>query len=348
MKKKIKNQKQIENVVLTDNDEPMIDGKRLSEVFDVQGEDTNIKIEKKKSDAAKDFEINFDPNADVVLKKKKTKWQIVRSCIAWLFVIVFGSVAGYFVGDIIVAKLDVYDPNAFSSTALKESEETIALWKTKDISLLTAGQIFVVAESNLNECEYYSITTKGLNGREKGLITNPVAPQDFWGYRYRNGDDGFFSYNSTGIMSVIKDTRFKFSGGDLECHDGVSGATTMKSAEEYLEEVGCAATSPVDYIVSSKTVLTEEKVGSENGRNTYKITLSATKSVSNYVKKMKYMSGLADYPKFNSIEITFTVDDDMNFIEYEVREEYKVNYGITVTCQGEFKYEFKYEDIEIV
>ena len=35
MKKKIKNQKQIENVVLTDNDEPMIDGKRLSEVFDV-------------------------------------------------------------------------------------------------------------------------------------------------------------------------------------------------------------------------------------------------------------------------------------------------------------------------
>lgn len=348
MKKKIKEQKQIKDVVLTDNEEPMIDGKRLSEVFDVKSEFPDIKVEKKKSNASKDFDINFDPDAELVFKKRKSRWKMVRSCIAWLFVVMFGLVGGYFVGDIIVGKLDVYDPNQFSSTTLKDSEETIALWRAKNITTLTAGQVFVVAESKLNECQYYSITTKGLNGREKGIITNPVSPQDFWGYRYRDGDKGYFSYNSTGIMSVIKETRFNFSGGKLECYDGVSKKKANKTSEEYLEEVGCAATSPVDYVVSTKTVLSEEVVLLSSGRNTFKITLSPTKSVSNYVKKMKYMSGLADYPKFNKIEITFTVDDQMNFLEFEVREEYKVNYGITVTCQGEFKYEFKYKDIEIV
>lgn len=347
MKKK-QNQKQIEEIVLTDNEEPTIDGKKLSEVFDIKSELPDIKVEKKKSKALKDFDIDFDPDADLLLKKKKRKWQKFRTSIAWMFVVVFGLLGGYFVGDIIVGKLDVYDPNQFSSSALKDSEENIAMWRMKPVSTLTAGQVFVVAESKLNECEYYSITTKGLNGKDKGLITNPVSPQDFWGYRYRSGDDGYFSYNSTGIMSVIKETRFNFSGGELECFDGVAKKTEMKTAEAYLEEVGCAATSPVDYIVSTKTVLSEETVSMTAGKNVFKITLSPTKSVSNYVKKMKYMSGLADYPKFNKIEITFTVDDDMNFLEYEVREEYKVNYGITVTCQGEFKYEFKYENIEIV
>jgi len=35
MKKK-QNQKQIEEIVLTDNEEPTIDGKKLSEVFDIK------------------------------------------------------------------------------------------------------------------------------------------------------------------------------------------------------------------------------------------------------------------------------------------------------------------------
>ena len=343
------NQPLVNDEKMTNNEEPMIDGKKLSEVFsDAEiKESESIEVIKKESDSKEDFEINFDPNADVKLKKKKTKWAIARSCIAWTLVIMIGLVGGYFIGDMIVAKLDVYDPDAYSDASLRDSEESVALWKMQSINSLSASQVFVVAEKNLNECTYFSITTKGLDGREKGIITNPVTPQDFWGYRYRNGDEGAFSYHSAGIIPVEKHMSFNYSSGNVTVFDAVSNTTEQKTADEYAEMVGCVATSPIDYIVSTKTVLTEEKNSSTAGKHTYTITLSPSKSVSNYVKKMKYMSGLSDYPKFNKVEIKFTVDDNMNFIDFEIREEYKVNYGITVTCQGEFKYEFSYENIEI-
>ncbi len=330
------------------DDEQTIDGKKLSEVFDIPGKSKHIKIEKAEDTSSKDFEINFDPNADVKVKKKRKPLKIIAACFAWLLILVIGGAGGWIVGDIIVSKLDVYDPNAYSSATLKDSEETILSWKSKSIDMLTAGQVFAVAEYNLNNCTYFSMATKGIGGKEKGVIANSVAPQDFWGYRYRNGDVGYFDYNSSGIMSVIKTTKFNYSGGIYTCIDGVSGEETQMTPQEYLESVGCDATSPIDYIVSSRTVLTEEKNESVTNAHTYTITIDAKKSVSNYVKKMKFMSGLADYPKFNSIEMKFTVDDNLNFLSIEVHEEYRVNYGLTVGCTGDFRYEFSYENINIV
>ena len=344
-KKKVQTEELMKDETL--DSEPTIDGKKLSEVFDIKNKKKNRKAKKEESSSSEDFEINFDPNADVKVKKKKSVFKIIGVCIAWFLILVVGGVGGWIVGDMIVAKLDVYDPNAYSADALRDSEEVVLGWKKKSIASLTAVQVFAVAEYNLNNCTYFSMTTKGLNGRSKGLISNSVAPQDFWGYRYRNGDVGYFDYNSSGIMAVVKTTKFNYSGGKYTCIDGVSKKTTEMTPEEYVKEVGCEATRPIDYIVSSKTVLTEKKNGSDDGKFTYTITIDASKSVVNYVKKMKYMSGLADYPKFKKIQIEFTVDSSLNFQSIEVHEEYTVNYGLTVGCTGEFRYEFSYKDIKI-
>ena len=56
---------------------------------------------------------------------------------------------------------------------------------------------------------------------------------------------------------------------------------------------------------------------------------------------------MSDYPKFKKIQIEFTVDSSLNFQSIEVHEEYTVNYGLTVGCTGEFRYEFSYKDIKI-
>ncbi len=347
MTKKDLNKKHFLNDAELDG-EQTIDGKKLSEVFDMEKDSKHIKREVKKDTSKKDFEINFDPNADVELKKKKSKLKILGTCIAWLLIVVIGGAGGWVIGDIIVSKLDVYDPNAYSAEALRDTEEEILLWKSKSINSLSAGQVFAVAEYNINNCEYYSMTTKGINGREKGVISNSVAPQDFWGYRYRNGNTGYFNYYSSGIMAVKKVTKFNYSGGNYTCIDEVSGKTNQMSPKQYKEDVGCEAIRPIDYIVSSKTVLTEKKNSSNDGLYTYTITIDAKKSVTNYVKKMKYMSGLADYPKFTSIQMKFVVDRNMNFISIDVHEEYKVNYGLTVGCTGDFRYEFSYEDVKII
>lgn len=348
MKKKNKLQKiDLMNDAKIDN-EQTIDGKKLSEVFDIPANSKHIKVEKAEDTSSKDFNINFDPNADVKIKKKRKPLKIVAACLLWTLVLVVGGAGGWIVGDMIVAKLDVYDPNAYSSSTLKDSEETILTWKSKSIENLTAGQVFAVAEYNLNNCTYFSMTTKGVDGKEKGVIANSVAPQDFWGYRYRDGDVGYFDYNSAGIMPVMKTTKFNYTGGTYTCIDGVSGEEKQMTPEEYLETVGCDATKPIDYIVSSKTVLTEEANEKTGNCYTYTITIDAKKSVSNYVKKMKYMSGLGDYPKFDSIEMKFVVDDNLNFLSIEVHEQYRVNYGITVGCTGDFRYEFSYENINII
>ena len=201
------------------------------------------------------------------------------------------------------------------------------------------------------------MTTKGYDGEEKGIVKNSFKDQDIWGYRYRNGDVGYYNYYSTGIIPVINQTRFLYSEDTFVTYNGslnADGSTTWseegleRTKEEYETAMGTLAYYPIDYIVSTRTVIaqtSEEKVGSNY---TYTISLSPKKSVANYVKKMKTMSGLPDYPNFNSIELKFVVDQNMNFQTIAIKETYKVNYGMTVTCTGTLRYEFSYKDIKII
>ena len=340
--------------------EPTIDGKKLSEVFSDAKHDEQVKIEKRSGYSSKEFEINFDPNEDVKLKKKKSVLRKILACVAWVLIIVIGGAGGYVIGDIIIAKLDVYDPNAYSEDALVENETTINQWKDQNILSLSATQVFVVAEHKLDNCSYYSMTTKGYDGEEAGVISNSVAPQTLKGYRYVNGDTAYFNYFSDGIMPVVKRTEFTPGGDEYYTYNGSFEGKQVKwtldppegkdfrTKEEYIALVGCDANDAIDYVVSRKTVLTESEMTREGDFYHYTITLSPKKSVANYVKKMKYMSGLADYPSFTSIEIDFVVDGDMNFQTIKIKESYKVNYGLTVACSGSFGYYFDYDDIEIL
>ena len=337
-------------------DEATIDGVKLSEVFGDDYAKGKSKADKTKQNA-KQFEIDFDPNADVNLKKKKTVWRRIIAAFMWVVIVGISGVGGYVVGDFIIAKIDTYDPNSVAVTELRDSDENINAWRTKGINSLTPAQVFVVAEANLNSCTYYSVTTKGYDGEEKGIVKNSFKDQDVWGYRYRNGDQGYFNYYSTGIIPVINQTRFSFSGDTFTTYNGslnADGTTTWetegleRTAQEYEEVMGTLAYYPIDYIVSTRTVISQSS-DEKNGTNySYTISLSPKKSVANYVKKMKTMSGLPDYPNFNSVEIKFVVDSNMNFQTVAIKETYKVNYGMTVTCTGSLRYEFAYKDIKII
>ena len=349
LRKKKRNVKKVQ-------DEATLDGMKLSEIFDADDMVGNRR-KKRESENAKQFEIDFDPNADVSLKKKRPVLRKIIATFLWIVIVGISGLGGYVVGDMIIAKIDTYDPNSIAVTELRDSDEAVNAWRMKGVKSLTPAQVFVVAESNLNMCTYYSITTKGYDGGEKGIVKNTFKDQDVWGYRYRNGDTGYFNYYSTGIIPVINQTRFAFSGEDFVTYNGTlnaNGTTTWseegltRSKEEYEDAMGTLAYYAIDYIVSTKTVIaqtTEEKVGSNYS---YTISLSPKKSVANYVKKMKTMSGLPDYPNFNSIEIKFTVDENMNFQMIAIKESYKVNYGMTVTCTGLIRYEFSYKDIKII
>lgn len=353
-----KNKSQIdEKNILCPDDEPTIDGKKLSEVFSDAKTEPQIKSKKENNEASKSFVLDYNPDEEKKIKKKKSITKKILSAISWVLIVAVGGAAGYVLGDVVIGKLDTYDPSAYAGLA--ESEEQIELWKTKNISSLTATQVFVVAEHNLNNCTYFSMTTRGYDGEEKGIVSNSFAPQSICGYRYVNGDEAYFTYFSEGIMPVFKrtefvpngDTYYLFKGSKKdgamvwEEEIGKSG-TNQYSKDDYITLVGCDANRPIDYTVSTKTVTAQSEMQREGDFYRYSITLSAKKSVSNYVKKMKYMSGLGDYPVFKSVTLDFVVDANMNFQTIGIVEKYNVNYGMIVGCEGRFRCDFDYTDIQ--
>ena len=335
------------NLKHTDN-ESTLDGVKLSEIFD-DDKSKKVLVEQERKEE-ESFEIKFNPNQDVVIKKKKPL-NIVLKCFLWIVIVAVASVGGSIAGDFFIGMLDTYDPSQYSASTLVESEKTVEAWRAKDISSLSATQVFVVAEANLNDCTYYSMTTKGYNGEDKGVVTTLGMAQDLYGYRYRNGTKGYFDYYSTGVATVIKKTEFEFGSNQFYSYEGTFANNTTewkispsektgldyRDSAEFEEVVGCNAEKPIDYIVSTKTVLTEKNNGMVGSYYSYTITLDAKKSVVNYVKKMDYMSGFG-YPSFSSIELRFEVDENMNFQNIYINESYKV---IGMNASGKFMNEVK-------
>lgn len=300
-----------------------------------------------------------EQNKEVACKPVKKKKKII--CYAFKFVVflVFGALAaagGFIVGDLVIGKFDTFDPSKFDASSYKESEKNTKLWKSKNIQELSATQIFVVAQSKILDCEYYSVSTKGYNGEQKGVVTTLGMKQDLYGYRYRDHNNGYFDYFSEGIATVIKKTEFKFSEDKFFSYEGAKNGTDVdwtlskpesgedfRTKEEYKALVGCEANDPIDYIVSTKTVVEEADNGKVGEFYSYTIKLNVETAVLNYVVKMNYMSGFG-YPKFTSIELRFEVDDQMNFQNIYINESYKV---IGMNANSKYKMEFSYQNIDI-
>lgn len=313
-------------------------------------------MEEAKISANSNEEIKQETEIKKVISKKK---KIVIYALRFVIFAVFGVVAvagGFIVGDLLIGKWDTFDPTQFSAEQYIESPKNVEAWKSKDISSLTPAQIFVVAQSNILNCNYYSVKTKGYNGEGKGVVTTLGMTQDLYGYRYRNGDKGYLDYYSTGLATVVKKTEFNYSDSKYFTYNGVmNGDSTnwtlnktdagldYRTKEEYKTMIGCAAEDPIDYIVSTKTVIEEVTNGKVGNLYSYTIKLNPETAVLNYVVKMNYMSGFG-YPKFSSIELRFEVDENMNFYNIYINENYKV---IGMNANSKYKSEFSYENIEL-
>lgn len=289
------------------------------------------------------------------LNKKQVAMLIVKItlCVIFSIIAVFG---GTIVGDLIIGKLDTFDPTQYNESQYYETNANIALWSGKNINNLSALQVFVVAESKILQNTNYAVYTKGYDGGDKGIIITLGLTQYLYGYRYACDGKGYFDYYSTGLATVAKKVEFTLGEDKYYCYEGVVNGTStdwtpfltesgqaFRTDEEYKQMVGCSANNPIDYIVSTKTVLSEttnEKVGDYYS---YTITLDPETSVLKYVRKMDYMSGFG-YPKFSNIELRFEVDENMNFRNIYIHENYKV---IGMSADAKFKMEFVYEDFEV-
>lgn len=289
--------------------------------------------------------------AEKIISKKRKVLNNIFKLLLCLMMISCGTMGGVIVGDMIIGKFDTFDPSGYSPSDYKEKDSDIAKWQMQNIDTLSPVQIFVVAEANILACDNYCMYTKGYDGEEKGTVTTLGMKQDLYGYRYKKGNKGYIDYFSTGLANVAKKTEFTFGEdkyysfeGSMN-KDGVvwtlnkpESGLDYRTGQEYVELTGLKAESPIDYIVSRKTVLEEKSNGKVGDFYSFTIKLSPITSVLNYVKKMDYMSGFG-YPKFSSIELRFEVDKNMNFQNIYIVENYKV---IGMSAVGKYKNEFRY------
>ena len=165
-----------------------------------------------------------------------------------------------------------------------------------------------------------------------GTANAAIVEQSIRGCSIREGNKFFEESLSKSNMVGVAARMYQKEDGSVDLHRGeVQNATTATwgnehyeyTNEEFIGDFGKTPSTPLIYIVSKKTVIKEsDKVEKNSDGYHISMSLNTKKAVINYVKQMKSISNLADYPAFSSLDISFDIDNDLMIKEMHVNESY--------------------------
>ncbi len=283
-------------------------------------------------------------------KKKRLAFQIV----AMIMVVVVGAIGGFFAGSFYISSKYRAEYN-FSEAQYRDNVEVVLKQTINNPNEykrpnegVGAINAFVTAEYVLSQKNTYQVNSNGTIQPSIG------SKQSVYAYRYKKDNVTYLENISVGMLSVAERLIYKdnvinrVEGKSIQTTNADwTGAISTFSYDQFKEINGNAIDNPIAYVVSSKTATVETNNPKELGGGLYqfKLVLSTDTSVMNYVKQMKRTSGLSSYPKFESVVLTFTIDEDYNFIEITAEESYTVVYfGVPAFCSGSLTQRFNYDE----
>lgn len=290
----------------------------------------------------------------------------VMSFISYVLVGFIAAFFGYISGNLYVANvLNKVDYSAFSEENLMadsaaiygqvqaQIDKGVAIDRLDDTEEgFTAADIFVAAEYILNKQEHYYSEVSG------EIQPSIGKKQIVWGFKEKNGSIYEVENVSKGMLSVGEQIYYDANSDPKQIlvrkatkiGDRLAEYEKEPSAiydyDGFRNEYGLRPETPIiSYIISTKTMV--EGTGSVTalGLGRYQISFSLTtdSSVINYIKQVKHMSGLPDYPTFNAIKVTAVVDSSLKFVSLRFDESYRVMYyGVMATCSGYMSNSFTY------
>ena len=320
------------------------------------------KIEKLSSD-----ESNKDAGAISVAliskreeKEKVSPFKKLLNILSYGFVCLFAVILGFLSGNMYIQAAFSNDYNYDEAEyRYTEAELNNIIASNTDVSKVNALYAILIAEEKLKTIDYYEC--KSPSGSS---FTQPdIAPkQIIESYRKKDGNSYEYITVSNGIMAIGE----KIVTSDMQNFDiyrtkklNADNTPVLSSTPTYKldydavrAQYGTDPTNPIAYVISNKTIHSSYAEnpeltgrGTPNGGGTYTFTLklNTDQSVMNYVKQMKYMSELGNYPIFSSISLEFTLDSEFRFVELVSRESYTVYYfGVPAKCVGELYQTFTY------
>lgn len=164
--------------------------------------------------------------------------------------------------------------------------------------------------------------------------------QSLRGYFLKEGNDYFFeSISKSRIVGINK--RFYQDdekvvtiygeGTEIEKATWSEEGKEVQTIAEYEEKWGRNLSRCSNFIISSKTTLMDQTSMKKEGNDiVLSLELDPLTSVLRYVKNMKAMSDLDDYPVFHKMHIDMKLDSQLNIKWVKTEETYDVkSFGIT-------------------
>ena len=204
----------------------------------------------------------------------------------------------------------------------------------KYLSTFTPYELATIARYNVTQHTYAKSVGIGLVNAAMGV------KQTVRSYYLKSDNQYFFeSISKSKIVGVNKRfyqdesqvTIYTGSGSDPEKATWKEEDKTSVSIPEYEETWGRELSRCTNFIISSKTTLLDQSSATQDGNNiVLSLELDPLTSVLRYVKNMKAMSDLDDYPTFHKVHIDMTLDENLNVISSKTNEVYDVkSFGVT-------------------
>ena len=225
--------------------------------------------------------------------------------------------------------------------------------KTEEFS---ASEILNYSLEKFRSCENCCSFTYG--------VADTIVKQDIRGCSIKNGDKYFEESVSKSSMVSLANRMFQegkstnvslysANKGTIEISDTSPQAEysesnlTAYTADEYKSTYGKTLDEMFIYIISEETVLnpSTQKV---DGGYIIDIDLHTDWGTANYKKQMVSVSDLDAKPKFDSVHLTFTLDNDLMLKKMSVDEKYTARKIVDASINGKLDiYYFPEKYIEI-
>ncbi|MBE7074299.1 MAG: hypothetical protein E7379_04350 [Clostridiales bacterium] len=230
--------------------------------------------------------------------------------------------------------------DSFATIGVTKGSNWVADAKNKG---LTPADIAVA--DNILLCEYNAMQATSYSMIGTGAVYCMGTSQSVYSARKFDGNAYTFESLSKGILTVATCDHMVEGGTTVTTYQGTdltdTGATWITpetvSTNEFQETVGVLPNSLSPYIISEKTIeeASEISYNDETGTYSFTVSLKTIESVLFYYKQVKRSGGLEASPEFYSIQITFTINADWEFVSTDIVETYKaVKFGLPVTCEG--------------
>ena len=216
---------------------------------------------------------------------------------------------------------------------------------TKDF---TPAEIVNIGLEKYRRCENSYSITKG--------VASTMVTQSIRNYQIKNGDRYFEESISMSSMVKLANRMYQTGKeGNVNLYKGSAvneelGSYSANGTEyeqtDYKNYLGKTLNEMFIYIITDSTILDSE-IDKTDGY-TIKLSLDTETSVIFYQYQMKNISGLDKYPKFASVNLTFTFDNNLDLQHLYTDETYQASMGVTVDIHNMFDtYYFPNKELKI-